>query len=193
MPENQTPEIRGDEQNRRNRFYSDIYEWVGTLSFVLVVFVLLFSFVFREVGVDGISMMNTLNNGDRLIMLSIGYKPQHDDIVVIYVKNLQKPIVKRVIATAGQTVNIDYAAHRVYVNGVLQDEPFIKNPTAFMGNPPILEMPVTVPAGCVFVMGDNRNESIDSRSGEIGMINTKYILGKAIIRYFPTGDMKFIK
>jgi signal peptidase I len=160
---------------------------------VLVVFVLLFSFVFREVGVDGISMMNTLNNGDKLLILSLGYKPQHDDIVVIYAKNLQKPIVKRVIAVAGQTVNIDYTAHRVYVNGILQNEPFIKNPTAFMGDSPIVEMPVTVPAGCVFVMGDNRNESVDSRSGEIGMINTKYILGEAIFRYFPTGNMKFIK
>ncbi len=193
MPENQTPETCGDRQNRKKHFYSEVYEWAGTLSFVLVIFVLLFSFVFREVGVDGSSMENTLKGGDRLIIQSLGYTPRRDDIVVIYAKKLRKPIVKRIIAVGGQTVYIDYAAHRVYVDGILQNEPFIKEPTAFMGDPPACEMPAKVPTGCVFVMGDNRNESIDSRSGEIGMIDKKYVLGRAIFRYYPLSDMKLLK
>lgn len=180
-----------DFKKNKSKICNGIYEWVGMFSFVIVIFVLLFSFVFREIGVDGGSMENTLNNGDRIIIQSIFYKPHKDDIVVIYDGRLRKTIVKRVIAIGGQTVNIDYTAHRVYVNGVIQDEPFIREPTAFMGISPI-PLPLRVPKHCVFVMGDNRNFSIDSRSGVIGMVSTRYILGKAVIRYFPLDKAKLL-
>jgi signal peptidase I len=195
MPENIASDgivIKDVRKNRKTFFLAEIYEWVGIASFVFVIFVLLFSFVFREVYVYGDSMLNTLHNGDRLIICGINYKPRCDDIVVIYAKNLRQPIVKRVIAIGGQTVNIDYAAHRVYVDGILKYEPFIKEPTAFAGEEPIVDMPVTVPKNYVFVMGDNRNNSKDSRSGEIGMISTKYIIGKALLRYFPVRNIKFL-
>jgi signal peptidase I len=188
----ETADKKGGAQNKKSYFYAEAYEWVGIISFVLVIFVLLFTFVFREVAVDGDSMLDTLHNNDRLIICNVDYKPKNNDIVVIYVKNLHKPLVKRVIATGGQTVNIDYAAHRVYVDNVLQYEPFIKEPTAFMGKAPIVSMPTRVPKGYVFVMGDNRNDSIDSRSGEIGMVDTKYVLGKALVRYFPVQDIKLL-
>lgn len=170
---------------------NEIYEWFGTVSFVFVIFVLLFSFAFREIGVEGNSMENTLNNNDRIIIQSMFYKPQKGDIVVIYEGRLHKAIIKRVIAVGGQTVNIDYAAHRVFVDGVIQNEPFVKEPTAFMGVSPV-PLPVKVPKNCVFVMGDNRNYSIDSRSRIIGMVNTRYILGKAVVRYFPPNKVKLL-
>jgi signal peptidase I len=179
-------------QNRKNYYYAETYEWVGIFSFVLVTFVMLFSFIFLRVGVDGDSMNNTLKNGDRIIIWNIDYQPKCNDIVVAYAENLKKTIVKRVIAVGGQTVNIDYTAHRVYVDGVLKYEPFIKEPTAFMGKKPIVSMPAKVPDDCVFVMGDNRNISLDSRSGEIGMIKTKYIIGKALLRYFPLQNIKLL-
>lgn len=181
-----------DFKKSKSKIIRDIYEWVGMFSFVLVIFVLLFSFVFREIGVDGDSMKNTLSSGDRIIIQSLSYKPHKDDIVVIYESRLHKTIVKRVIAVGGQTVNIDYTAHRVFVDGVIQDEPFIKEPTAFMGIIPVA-LPAKVPRNCVFVMGDNRNFSIDSRSRIIGMVNTRYILGKAVVRYFPANNIKFLK
>lgn len=181
-----------DFKKSKSKIVGEIYEWVGMFSFVIVIFVLLFSFAFREIGVDGDSMKNTLNNGDRIIIQSLCYKPHKDDIVVIYESRLNKTIVKRVIAVGGQTVNIDYAAHRVFVDGAIQDEPFIKEPTAFMGILPIA-LPAKVPKNCVFVMGDNRNLSIDSRSMVIGMVNTRYILGKAVIRYFPAHNIKILK
>jgi signal peptidase I len=195
MPE-KTPAVlsseRGERQNKKNGFCAEAYEWVETFSFGLVIFVLIFSFVFREAGVYGDSMLDTLQDGNRLIICNLDYKPKCGDIVVVYAKDLHKTIVKRVIAVGGQTVNIDYAAHRVYVDGILQIEPFVKSPTAFMGEQPIVDLPAKVPQNCVFVMGDNRNKSIDSRSGEIGMINTKFIIGKALLRYFPFNEIKLL-
>lgn len=181
------------ENHKKSRIYNEVYEWVGSFLFVLVIVIFIFSFIFREVSVDGNSMMNTLNNGDRLIIRSVCYKPKDNDIVVIYAKNLHKTIVKRVIAVGGQTVDIDYAAHRVYVDDVLRYEPFIKEPTAFMGVQPVMNMPAKVPANCAFVMGDNRNVSIDSRSGEVGMVSDSYILGKAVLRYSPPGKIEIFK
>ena len=177
--------------NKRTNFFYETYEWAGIISFAVVLFVLLFSFVIREVGVDGDSMLNTLHNGDRLIVCTLGYKPRDNDVVVIYSDKLKKPLVKRVIAVGGQTIYIDYTAHRVYVDGVLRNEPFIKESTAFMGETPV-SMPARVPKNCVFVMGDNRNDSIDSRSAEVGMIKKNLIIGKAVICYFPVEHMKLI-
>lgn len=178
-------------QDKKAYYFGEAYDLVGIFSFVLVSIVMLFSFVFIRVGVDGDSMNDTLKNGDRLIICNINYKPQSGDIVVVYAENLKKTIVKRVIAVGGQTVDIDYAAHRVYVDGVMKYEPFIKEPTAFMGEEPV-SMPVKVPDDCVFVMGDNRNVSLDSRSAEIGMIKTKYIIGKVLLRYYPLQNFKLL-
>lgn len=169
-----------------------IYDGIAVIVYALAFVVLLFTIVFIRVRVDGTSMAKTLNNQDRLIACNINYKPKIDDIVVVELTHQQKPMVKRIIAVGGQTINIDYASHRVYVDDELQHEEFINEPTAFMGINPV-SMPIKVPEDCVFVMGDNRNESIDSRSSEVGLVNLNQIRGKVLFRYYPYNKMKVIE
>ncbi len=164
---------------------SELFEWLETIAIALVAVVLLFTFVFRIVGVDGDSMMDTLYDGDRLIVSHLFYKPKAGDIVIITQPNaVNKPLVKRIVALGGQTVDIDTERGLVYVDGKVIDEPYIKEPTVRIPSPP-LQFPYTVPEGKVFVMGDNRNNSLDSRSTAVGPIDERYILGKAVFRVFP--------
>lgn len=128
-------------------------------------------------------MNPTLENADKMLVSDLFYKPKQGDIV-IFRKDEYKPqaLVKRVIATEGQTVEIDFNKGRVYVDGVLLDEPYIAEPT-------INQIDFTgvqvVPEGCVFVMGDNRNESADSRDSRIGMVDERLIIGKVLFTVFP--------
>lgn len=167
---------------------SETYDWIEAIVFSIAAVVLLFTFIFRIVGVDGTSMQNTLQNGDRVVLSILNYHPKQGDIVVLTTKAVDKPIIKRVIAVGGQTVDIDYSTGKVYVDGKLQKEPYIKDPTTFQGQDPVA-MPVTVPKGYVFVMGDNRNNSYDSRSSAIGNIDERYIMGRAIFRIFPLAKL----
>ena len=147
--------------------------------------VLLFTFVIRLIGVDGHSMVPTLQDGDRLLVLNamLDNDYEYGDIVVLRKDTfLEEPIVKRVIATEGQTVDIDFTAGAVYVDGQLLEEDYIRQPTYLEEG---LEFPVTVPEGCVFVMGDNRNDSDDSRDPELGPVDTRQILGRAVFLLFP--------
>ncbi len=169
----------------RSQLKREIFEWLETVAFSLVAVVLVFTFVFRIVGVDGDSMQNTLYDSDRLIITHLFYQPKAGDIVIITQPNaVNKPLVKRIVAVGGQTVDIDTDRGLVYVDGEIIDEPYIKEPTVKIPSPP-MEFPVTVPEGKVFVMGDNRNHSLDSRSTDVGMIDERYILGKAIFRIYP--------
>lgn len=180
------------EQTGKNRVVVELYEWAGVLTFALAVAVTVFAVLFFRVGVEGRSMEDTLTDGDRLIISNIGYTPKDGDIVVCYIPRIKRTIVKRVIAVGGETVKIDYTAHRVYVNDELLYEPYIKEETAFMGLSPQTDLPLKVPEGSYFVMGDNRNVSIDSRSGCVGIIRRNQIYGKAVIRYFPIDKIKII-
>ncbi|HCC00692.1 MAG TPA: signal peptidase I [Ruminococcaceae bacterium] len=179
-PENNT--------NTPFKISQSVYDWIGMLIGIITVLILCFSFIFRTVSVDGSSMTNTLQNNDRLILLEMGYAPKAGDIVVLYAPAETHPIIKRVIATAGQTVNINYVTHEVSVNGHILNEPYIREATAFEGISPVT-MPTTVPAGHIFVMGDNRNNSLDSRSGAIGMISTNDVLGHAVLRFLPNSKV----
>lgn len=187
-----------EQTDESRQFKKDLFDWIEILVHAILAVVLCFSFIFRIATIDGNSMMDTLLDGERVIINNMFYTPKVGDIVVIsrnkqndvYDNNPQdKPIIKRIIATEGQTVNIDFDAGVVYVDGVMLDEPYTKEMQPYEKYAKYdIEFPVTVDEGCVFVLGDNRPVSLDSRSsqiGEYGMVDTRYILGHAIFRIFP--------
>ena len=170
---------------KENGFLPYLKDIVFLITGVLLVFSLLFRFVI----VSGPSMKDTHVDGDWLVLLgNVLYNdPQYGDIVVISKDSYNDgtPIIKRVIATEGQTVDIDFAAGIVYVDGEALDEPYTRTPTnQYEG----VSFPLTVADECVFVLGDNRNESKDSRSIEIGLVDKREILGKAIFIMIPGDD-----
>lgn len=169
----------------------DILDWYDALVFALTLLVLIFAFVVRIVVVNGHSMNNTLSNGDRLLVQSTPYTPQRGDVVVVdgYI-NYGKPLVKRVIAKAGDVVDIDTNAGVVYVNGEALDEPYTAEATYVAGNMPF---PITVPEGSLFLMGDNRQHSTDSRFASVGFVDERDILGKVLLRIFPVNEIGKIK
>lgn len=170
-------------RNLVKEYEQDLLEWYDALVFALLVFIVGFSFLFRIIVVNGISMVPTLSPNDRLIIWAAGYTPEQGDVIVVdgYI-DYGKPLVKRVIAMGGDTVDIDFDAGVVYVNDVAQWETYVAAPTYLQGD---VSFPLTVPEGSVFVMGDNRNESKDSRSSDIGFIDERDILGKAVFRISP--------
>ena len=165
----------------------EIYEWLQCLVFALIFCVVMFVFLFRLVDVVGDSMNPTLEDGDKMVVSDLFYKPKQGDIIIFRKDEYKsRALVKRVIATEGQTVEIDFTKGRVYVDGELLDEPYIAEPTKnqidFTGTQ-------IVPEGCVFVMGDNRNESADSRDSRIGMIDERLIIGKVLLTVYPLNHM----
>ena len=174
-----------EELTGRESFKLDLFFWLQAFVAVLCALVLVFSFLGRVIVVDVSSMVPTLHHGDLLLLQGIGYTPEQGDIVVLTkeFQNVDTPIVKRVIATGGQTVHIDYATSTVYVDGVALDEPYINELMRMPMGETITD--VTVPEGSVFVMGDNRNNSSDSRVPELGTVDERYILGEVLLVLFP--------
>ncbi len=169
----------------RKKLVSGVYEFADIVVSALLVIFVIFTFLFRLVGVEGQSMVPTLQESNRLLVSSSRYVPQYKDIVIITQPNIfHEPIVKRVIATEGQKVDIDFEKGIVYVDDKALDEPYVNAPTLTKEG---VEFPVTVPAGHIFVMGDNRNWSTDSRSPDIGFIDARYVLGKVEGRITPLG------
>ena len=168
------------------------YEWVQTLVYSVLAVVLVFTFAVRGFRVDGQSMRETLQDGDMLLILNDGlcgdYQP--GDIVILRKASFRdgKPIVKRVIALEGQMVDIDFKEGIVYLDGEALDEDYIREPT---WTPEGLDFPFTVPEGHLFVMGDNRNDSSDSRHRDLGSIDTRMVMGKAVFLAVPgvTNDL----
>ena len=159
------------------------FEWLEMFAQATVLVVVMLTFVFRVVSVSGTSMMDTLFNGDRLIVRKWYYKPKNGDIVVISKgQNLDMPIIKRVIATEGQTLKIDYDLGKVIVDGETLDEFYIKEPMMRVGD---IEVPVVIPRGHTFVMRDNRNDSWDSRFAVVGLIKNENIIGCTKLRVYP--------
>ena len=168
----------------------DLYFWLQALVMVLVALILIFTFVGRIIGVVGSSMYPTLHDGDLLLLQSIGYTPKQGDVVVLTKEfdASEGPIVKRVIATGGQHVVIDYDAGTVTVDGEVLDEPYI-NPEENMRRPGGETLTdVVVPEGSIFVMGDNRNHSSDSRDVTLGTVDERYVLGRALWVILPFQD-----
>lgn len=162
-----------------------LHDFVYLLAAILVLFLL----VLRVIVVSGSSMKQTLVDGDYLLLISnVLYKtPQYGDVVVVSKESFDngKPIVKRVIATEGQMVDIDFEKGIVYVDGTALDEPYTNTPTNLQEG---TVFPLLVGKGCVFVMGDNRNDSKDSRDLEIGQVDTREILGRVFFLAFPGTD-----
>ena len=179
-------EIKQQENIEKNK---ELYEWVQALVYSVLAVVIVFTFGIRMIGVDGHSMLPTLQHGDRLLVLnSLWYDDyKYGDIVILRKDGAfdNDPIVKRVIATGGQTVDIDFFSGSVYVDGQLLDEPYINELTF---TPEGTEFPLTVPEGSIFVMGDNRNASSDSRDNRLGTVDHRYVIGKAVLLVFPGED-----
>ena len=177
------------EQEKQTAKGRDLYEWVQSLVGSVLVVVAIFTFVIRMMGVDGHSMLNTLQHGDRLLVVNsmLYHDYKYGDIVILRKNGVfdDDPIVKRVIAVEGQTVDIDFTEGIVYVDGEALEEDYIREPTYTAEG---TEFPLTVPEGSIFVMGDNRTGSSDSRDYRLGTVDTRYVIGKAAFLIFPGPD-----
>jgi len=182
-------EIKKNNEEERLSFEQSVMLYLHDLIHLLAIVMIVFVLLFRIVIASGSSMYSTLWDGDWLLVTgSVFYdEPQTGDIIVASKDsfNSGEPIIKRVIATEGQWVDIDFETGIVYVNGNALDEPYVNTPTNLYEG---VEFPLMVDEGCIFVMGDNRNESKDSRSPEIGLIDQREILGKAIFLFLPGKD-----
>lgn len=186
----QTEEETEEEEPRRPG--AELYDWLQMFLGCVVAAVVLFNCVARLTRVDGGSMDTTLQHGEIMLIWSLGYTPKQGDIVVLNKTSVLLPdwtepraIVKRVIATGGQTVDVDYSTGTVYVDGQALDEPYLHEEMRRPGAPSMQETHWEVPEGSIFVMGDNRNHSTDSRDDLLGTIDTDYILGKAVLALWP--------
>lgn len=171
------------EEESGGRFQSTLFDWAEAFMISLTVVILFFVFCARLIGVQGSSMVPTLEEGDQLLVSDIYGELEYGDIVVLTKEQfLNVPIVKRVIATEGDVVDIDFEQGIVSVNGQILDEPYIAEPTYDQAD---MQFPQTVPEDCIFVLGDNRNASSDSRVASLGMVDTRYVIGKVVVRIFP--------
>lgn len=189
MPESHTPEQQDTsvQSGRQSAFSADLYSWLQALTFALLILIVLFTFFGRVIGVDGNSMFSTLHDHDMLLLRCVAYEPEQGDVIVLNkpFADISSPIVKRVIATGGQTVSIDYNTSTVYVDGIPLDEPYIHEFMYQPASPYMQQTEWVIPEGSIFVMGDNRNASSDSRDDRLGIIDTRYVLGKAVCILFP--------
>ena len=185
MDEQESMEEKQEKQEERQPGRS-VYEWVQALVCSVLAAVLLFTFGVRIVGVSGASMRETLQNGDMLLVVNgiLCREYRQGDIVIAAKASFEngEPIVKRVIATEGQTVDVDFVNGVVSVDGTALSEPYIREETHLSEG---TEFPLTVPEGCVFLMGDNRNDSRDSRDPLLGAVDTRNLIGRAVFLLVP--------
>lgn len=169
----------------------EIWDWIKSLLWAVLIVAVVFGFIIKPVEVKGSSMEPTLHNQDRLIVYKLMYTPKTGDVVILDENTgLNEALVKRVIATEGQTVNIDEQGY-VKVDGIYIDEPYIAEPIA-ENRRGDHNYPVEVPEGCVFVMGDNRNHSTDSRFAEVSFVPVDDVVGKVVFRILPLNKIGVI-
>jgi len=179
------PEMTGEnEEVKKTRMRMELYDWLQCVVTAIICGVLIFVFVGRTIGVDGRSMNQTLRNNDRVVISNLFYTPDNGDIIVFHSpsEQFEYPLVKRVIAKENQTIDIDFTSGDIFVDGKKIIEPYINNITNVRHD---FNGPMTIPKGYVFVLGDNRNSSTDSRDNEVGLVDTRYILGKVLFILIP--------
>lgn len=202
--ENESEE-NGDSKSGKS-ILNDILEIFESVVISVFIVLILFTYIARPVTVDGRSMEPTLHNQDKLIMRTLFYTPKVGDIVIINNQNshtynisedeviegdgLKKRIIKRVIALGGQEIDIDFETGVVTVDGKQLEEEYIYDLTKT--NARAFEYPVKVPEGYIFVMGDNRNNSTDSRDGHVGFVKEEDVLGEAVMRFYPFDQIKLL-
>ncbi|MBD5130714.1 MAG: signal peptidase I [Ruminococcaceae bacterium] len=191
------------EEEEPKKPFSDALDWVSSIVYAVAAMLVLNLFFFRSITVSGPSMLDTLEDGDQVIVTNFCYTPKYGDIVVIQANKLKpdtsefwgEPIIKRVIAVEGDTVMINFNRGEVYLNGELLEEDYIKDLTYFRLNDSWMESgkEYTVPENCVFVLGDNRPVSNDSRNlPQIGFVDKSFIMGKAFVRVAPSDKFKWL-
>lgn len=182
-------------ENKKGNLLSSLYDWIEVVSVSVIIVIMMFTFVARLSTVDGDSMYPTLIDGERLIVSDLFYSPENGDIVVLQEKNafFTGPLVKRIIAQEGQRIDFDYENWGVYVDGEKLTEPYInrelEKAMKNYGSPDS----VTVPEGHIFVMGDNRNHSTDSRDSLVGFVEYDEIIGEVVFRLFPLARIGAVK
>jgi len=187
MDNTQINQTDNSAEDKAARVKMELYDWLQCLVTAIICGVLIFVFLGRTIGVDGRSMLQTLKHNDRVIISNLFYSPKNGDIIVFQspADQFEHPLVKRVIATENQTVDINFDNGNVFVDGILLNEPYINTSTTSMHD---FREPVTIPRGFVFVLGDNRNSSTDSRDNIVGLVDTRYILGKVLFILIPGAD-----
>lgn len=189
-------DTKAKKTKNKTDFKWECFSTIELLCFSVVFIMLFFTLFFRLSIVDGSSMEDTLNDKELLLVRSVLYEPKQGDIVIIHDPSLDgqygNPLVKRVIAVGGQTIDIDFDTWTVTVDGKVIDEPYIKlDPSSRVTSS--FTYPLTVPEGEVFVMGDNRNKSGDSRASAVGTIDTDCVVGKAFLRIYPYESFGYLK
>lgn len=183
-----TPAADGDIDRiklKKSPVTATVYDWLGSLFMALICVLIVMTFFFRIIDVDGPSMESTLINTDKVVITDLFYQPHQGDIVVIsHAEQYEKALIKRVIAIEGQDLQIDFENNKVYVDGELIEEDYIQGITK-QGDRSPEEVNGVIPEGKVFVMGDNRTVSLDSRFNEVGLINVSDIIGKAQLDIIP--------
>ena len=182
------PKAGMTEENTKKKKVKEVLEYAESLTVVFAVMLLIFTFIARPATVDGESMLPTLCNGERLVISNLFYEPAPGDIVVLCGeadREEGRNLIKRIIAVGGQTIDIDFETGEVSVDGTVLQEDYINALTTVDGG---VHFPLTVAEGCIFVLGDNRGISKDSRYPDVGQIDKREVLGKAIFLMYPGTD-----
>lgn len=195
-------ELPEEPPQNNQTFAGEFLEWIEVLCSAMVMVVVLFTFIFRVATIEGESMLYTLEENDKVVISNLNYEPRQGDIVVVS-RNAEntikaettsnEPIIKRVIAVGGQTVDIDFKTGTVYVDGKVLEEDYLGSPTYDKYD---VDFPIYIPEGYIFIMGDNRGNSMDSRDGRIGeggLVDERYVLGRAIYRFMPFNKIGKLK